>query len=193
MALVLASTVVVVVVAGCAADSGRQAGPQPSEPVTTTGTPASCGQVPSSTGPAAHLVTVRVIAPDEAASGATIAVQSTADVRADGPRIITVPAASRLLVTREGTVVGMSDPAPGPAAIPLILTAGVSRPLQAVPDSVALVGCRHPDGSPGAPLPPGAYAVVPVLAYGQDPLQNAADGSAKSFTLVGQPAFLTVS
>ena len=77
---------------------------------------------------------------------------------------------------------------PGPAGIPLTVDGRCQPPLQAVPDTVALVGCRHPDGSPGAPLPPGTYAVVPVLAYGQDPLQNAADGSAQPFTLVGPPS-----
>jgi hypothetical protein len=191
-AVVFATAVVLAEVAGCDNGSPTTEPSESPEPSSASPTLATCGQVPGSTGPAAPLVTVRITAPTTAAAGATIAVQAMADVHADGPRIITVPAASRLLLTSNGGIVAESEPVPGPAAIPLPLAAGASRPLQAVPDAITLVGCRQADGSPGTPLPAGTYDVVAVLGYGQDPLQNAAGGAAKAFTLVSPPSSLTV-
>jgi hypothetical protein len=119
-------------------------------------------------------------------------VQVTVDVLADGQRIITVPASSRLLLTRGTSVVGTSDPGVGPAGVPLPLSAGATRPAQAVPGTIKLVGCDNADGTAGRPLSPGSYGVVAVLAYGQDPLQGAAGGNAKVFTLVSPPSAVVV-
>jgi hypothetical protein len=193
--VVFACAVVLAGVAACAGGSADHTSSKTSEPTEPTGassTVPSCGKVPESTGPAAHLVTVRTIAPATAAAGGTIEVQAVADVSAGGRRIITVPAASRLLINRNGAIVAMSDPAPGPAGVPLPLTAGSSRPLQAVPSRITLVGCRGADGSPGTALPPGTYDVVAVLAYGQDPLQGAAGGTVRRFSLVSSPSRLIV-
>ena len=183
------TAVALTAVAGCASASSRGSSPDPTAPEPRA---ASCGRVPGSTGPAARLADLRVTAPASAAAGATIAVQVVVDVHADGPRIITVPAASRLLITRGATVVGASEPGSGPAEVPLPLTAGTTRPAQAAPAALTLVGCAGADGSTQKPLPPGTYGVVAVVAYGQDPLQGAASGGAKQFALVSAPWAISV-
>ncbi|GAB3589902.1 hypothetical protein GCM10027446_03460 [Angustibacter peucedani] len=187
-----AATVLLVAVAGCGGGSSGgddvpSAGSQAPPPATT------CGTVPTSEGPATALVTVRLDAPSTASAGEEVAVTVTLDVTSDGPRLITVPASSRLLLVRDGAVVGASGPGSGPAGVPVMLSAGASRPAQAVPDRVALVGCPTGDGSAGSPLAPGAYDLVAVLGYGSDPLQGNAGGSGgRAFTLVSAPHRLTV-
>jgi hypothetical protein len=145
-----------------------------------------------STGPASDLVTVRLSAPTSARAGETITVRPTLDVQRAGPRIISQPATSRILVTKDGAVVGSTPQGQAGQGIPVILSTGAARPAQAVPTQVTLTGCSAGSGGPGDPLPPGRYGLVAVLSYGQDPLQGAADGSGRAFQLVSEPSVLTV-
>jgi hypothetical protein len=187
--IVVAAGVVMAALAGCAQGrSGSTAGTSDGG----TGPLVSCGQVPTSTGPAAALVTVRVESPGTADAGAAIPVTATIDVHQAGPRIITRPTTSKVLVTQGQSVVGgMSSPEES-HDIPVILTAGASRPAQAVPSHVTLTRCPPAGSATGAPLPPGTYGLVAVVSYGQDPLQGAVGGGSRAFQLVSDAAVIQV-
>lgn len=168
-------------VAGSSA-SGSASRPEPA---------VSCGAVPASSGPASVVARLTVSAPSTARAGATVPVQPRIEVTNDAPRIITTSAASRILIIRDGRVVGAADAGSG-QSVPLPLRAGTTRPAQVLPQSVRLVGCTA--DKQAADLPPGDYALVGVLAYGGDPMNSAQDGGAggRSFVLVSAPVPITV-
>jgi hypothetical protein len=150
-----------------------------------------CGTVPVSSGPASAVARLTVSAPSTARAGSSVPVESRIEVTNDAPRIITASTGSRILIVRGGRVVGASTGGSAPA-VPLPLRAGTTRPAQALPESVHLAGCTV--DAKGAELPPGEYALVGVLAYGGDPMNNAQDGGAgsRSFVLVSAPVPITV-
>jgi hypothetical protein len=172
--------------------------------VTGQGLP-SCGDVPSSSGPAANLAKLSLKAPETAASGATVPVTVTVQVLSDGIRIITTAAASDVLIVQDGRVVGRSAALRPHLAVPMQLRRGADRPAQVVPDTVRLAGCPAGSGADDAKrpaLPTGRYSLVAVLGYGTDSLNNAVDGPTASssgmagqrgFTLVSDPVPVTVS
>src|SRR4051812_40685585 len=155
--------------------------------------PAHCGSIPTSSGPAGDLATLQVSAPESGLSGGVIAVLVSVVVQADGPRVVTDPTRSLLLLTLGDQVVGRAaDPAAG-LPVPLPLRAGTVRPAQAVPGSMVLAGCPTGPAGERAPLPPGSYGVVAVLGYGQDQLNGTpAGGPGGQFQLVSQPVWITV-
>lgn len=182
----VAVAVVLVAIAGCAEAPG---------PVTTTSDSSplpSCGRVPTSTGPAARLVTLRLESSVATNAGASVPVTARIDVHHDGPRIITRPTTSRILVTQGDSIVGGSSGSREDQDIPVVLTAGASRPAQALPTHVTLSRCLPGSTATGAALPPGTYGLVAVLSYGQDPLQNAAGGGSRSFQLVSKPTTIVI-
>jgi len=131
-------------------------------------------------------VTVALTAPATARSGASISVQSRLLVRSDGPRVVTQPATSALVVLQGTTVVARTTGVEGPA-VPLQLRAGEQRPAQTVPDVLTLVGCDL------VPLPAGSYAIQAVVGYGDDPLNAGPGGGPGRFTLVSPPQALTIT
>jgi hypothetical protein len=157
-------------------------------PVTTA---RECGPTPgASTGPAAPLVTVTVVAPRTAKGGEVITVTATLLVVADGPRVVLHPATSALVLRQGATVsawVGgdsMTD-----HSVPMPLTGGTTRPAQVVPAALPLVGCD------GQPLPSGRYALQAVVGYGGDPLNAGAAGAAGAtgaFQLVSDATTVTI-
>lgn len=130
-------------------------------------------------------MTVALTAPATARSGASISVQSRLLVRSDGPRVVTQPATSALVVLQGTTVVATAG-VEG-TAVPLQLRAGEQRPAQTVPDVLTLVGCDL------VPLPAGSYAIQSVVGYGDDPLNAGAGGGPGRFTLVSPPQALTIT
>ncbi len=156
-----------------------------SSPPSTAGAP--CTAPPSvSTGPAATLVTVELMSPSTASSGASIALVARLVVRSDGPRIILQPTTSAVVVL-DGTTVVARAVGPAGAAVPLQLRAGERRPAQTVPERLDLVGCD------GSPLPAGRYAVRALVGYGGDPLNAGSSGQPGAFVLVSEPQTLVVS
>jgi hypothetical protein len=125
-------------------------------------------------------------------AGGRLPVSSQLVVLSDGPRVVVRSSASSLEVLRGDTVVARASGPSGPD-VPLSLRAGTAFPAQTLPAEVALVGCD------GAPLPPGAYRLRAVVAYGNDPLNGAPGGSGGSggsggFVLVSDPPLeLTVT
>jgi hypothetical protein len=90
-------------------------------------------------------------------------------------------------------VVGGASVPRGSHDIPVVLTAGATRPAQALPQQVVLSRCPTAGAAAEAPLPAGTYSLVAVLAYGQDPLQNAAGGGgSRTFQLVSEPVELVI-
>jgi hypothetical protein len=160
----------------------------------TAPAPRSCGAIPVSSGPASSLAELRVSASSTAAAGGTVTVQSALHVTSDGQRIITGPSMSNLLITRDGFVVGKSDAAQSDIAVPLVLRAGATRPVQVVPASIEMSGCAADVGGNRPPLPAGEYGIVAVLGYRLDPLNSAVDGGpgGGQFHLVSKPAMITV-
>lgn len=159
--------------------------PTPPSPSSTgSGTQAgrACPDRPVARGSADNLVVVAVSGPSTAASGSTVTVSSQLVVLSSGPRIVLTAQGSSMEVLRGSTVVGRTPAAAGPD-IPLPLTTGTSYPGQLLPTRVALVGCD------GSPLPPGAYGLRAVVAYGGDPLGSAPGGTggAGRFVLVSDP------
>jgi hypothetical protein len=151
------------------------------------------GTVPSSTGPLARLAELAISAPQIAAAGELVLVGVTIRVRSTGPRMITTPGSSALLVVSGDRVVaGRGGPARA-GAIPLNLRAGVVAPAQAVPVAVRLTADNE-----SAPLAPGQYSLVAVLGYQTDSLNTGTDGGfapptvARGFVLVSAPARLEV-
>ncbi|CAN5669368.1 hypothetical protein BH10ACT8_BH10ACT8_06710 [soil metagenome] len=201
-------------VAGCSAGSGSakqthpgQSGSSAGSPVGTGGSSVTrtplrgCGPLPTSSGPAAAVATVRLTAPGTAAAASTIQVQASLDVAHDATRIITGPSSSDVLIVQDGQVVGRSNERRPALAVPLQLQSGRGRLLQAVPTSVVLSGCPSGTG-PGdaqrSPLPAGDYSLVAVLGYSVDSLNGAADGGnaapgAASYALVSEPVAVTVT
>ena len=160
--------------------------------MTTPGTPSTTGpsSAPSATGcptrstspgPAGSLVVVGLTAPPTAAAGSTVTVSAQLVVLSSGQRIVLTPRGSSVEILRGDAVVGRAA-GPAGADVPLPLTAGASYPGQTLPTQVPLVGCD------GVALPPGAYRMRAVVAYGGDPLNGAPGGSgAGSFVLVSDP------
>jgi hypothetical protein len=186
--IAVVAAVVMTIFAACAQGGpSSPTGPPSRHPAA----PASCGEVPTSTGPAADLVRVRLEAPGTAAAGATIPVAGTIDVLRGGPRIITRPASSKVLVTQGGSVVGVSR-SQDTHDIPVVLTAGGSRPAQALPAQVSLTRCTSGGAETGEALVAGTYGLVAVVSYGQDPLQGAAGGAGRTFQLVSEATAVVV-
>jgi hypothetical protein len=183
----LVAGVVIVVLAGCAEGGGARPASDG-----TSGVLRSCGDLPASTGPAASLVTLRLDPPEPATVGSMIAVTASIDVQRGGPRIITRPQGSRIVVAQGTSVVGGASVPRGTHDVPVVLTAGATRPVQALPPQVVLSRCPGPEADAKAPLPAGTYSLVAVLAYGQDPLQNAAGGGSRTFQLVSEPVELVI-
>jgi hypothetical protein len=185
--------------AGCAS-SGMDRGPgKLTDGGAATGvTPElpGCGQVPTSSGPAVATTTLVLTAPATAKAGEGVAVTVTIDAHANAGRIIATPATSRLLVARDGVIVGAS-PAAGDGSVPLPLRAGTSRPVRLFPAELRLVGCPT-DGGAGRALPPGSYELIAVLGYRLDPLNATADATALTpsqghgFALVSSPVPITI-
>jgi hypothetical protein len=143
----------------------------------------------TTTGPLATIADLLVQAPANAPAGASVRASVTVRVRSAGPRMITTPATSALLVLSGDRVMARADGATDAPAIPLIMRPGRVAPAQAVPDSVRLIAADT-----GTPLPPGEYALVAVLGYHNDPLNSAADvdrprlpTAARPFVLVSEP------
>ncbi|HEY2043933.1 MAG TPA: hypothetical protein VGH11_14740 [Jatrophihabitans sp.] len=163
-----------------------------------------CGQLPVSSGPASSIAQVHLTGPATAAPGATISVQATLKVTTGGPRIVTGPSLSSLLITQGNRVVGKSGGARPDYLMPLPLPSGSVKPLQVVPTSITLTACASAAaGSGAAALPAGSYALVAVLGYHVDALNNAADGgpgpatgsnpaTGGTFYLVSDPLPITV-
>jgi hypothetical protein len=180
------------VAAGAPAGSGR--GAEPTGGAVNVSPPSSCGLVPVSTGPAADLVVLEAQVPASAASGAEVPVEVSLHVRRDGQRIITSTARSQVLVARDGQVVARSSgSSTSRPAVPLQLRAGSVWPGQVVPRTVRLVGCTGDAPRSVTSLPPGRYAVVAVLAYGEDALNVSASGAGGRFQVVSPPAPITVT
>ena len=154
-----------------------------------------CGQVPTSTGPAADLVTLQLTAPSVGRAGTEVSVRSVIKVNADGQRIITGPGRAEVVIAQQGMVVGRSFQARPDLAIPLLLKAGSTRPAQALPSVVRLSGC--PDGAGGtrSPLPPGKYELIGIMGYRLDPFNSGFDGmqAGGQFEIVSQPVQVTVT
>ena len=149
--------------------------------------------VPSSTGPLAQLAELAISAPGAASTGEWVRVRVTVQLRSGGPRMITTPETSSLLVVSGARVVARRDGAARSGAIPLTLRGGAVAPAQAVPDEVRLTSADD-----GAPLPPGSYSLVAVLGYQRDSFNARADGDlvaptgARGFVLVSAPVPLEV-
>ena len=149
--------------------------------------------LPPSTGPLAGLAELTVNAPGTAPAGEWLRVRVTVQIRSNGPRMITTPRTSALLVVSGAGAVARQGGLADSGAIPLILRAGTVAPAQAVPEAVRLSAA---DGGP--PLPPGSYALVAVLGYQTDSLNTRADGGlapplrARGFALVSAPVPLEV-
>jgi hypothetical protein len=136
-------------------------------------------------GPADGLLDVTVTTDPPSHGASTLAVTTLLVARADGPRIILQPAASALVLSRDGVVLAVADGIPG-VQVPLEVRAGATRPAQVVPTVLPLVDCD------GRPLPAGTYTLVAVVGYGQDPLNGAAAGSPGTFTLTSPPIPVTL-
>jgi hypothetical protein len=151
--------------------------------------PSSCGELPSSTGPAADLAKLVLSAAASGHAGQQIAVTATVVVTADGQRVISVPNGSELLIILDGKVVGKTDQGGHGSEIPLILKAGTTRPGQALPQSVQLSGCPTGAQTARSPLPAGSYQLVGVLGYRADPFNSGVDGMQAGglFQLVSEP------
>lgn len=162
----------------------------PSGPTAPTNGPATCSQAldapTASTGPASVLVSVEVLAPATARVGDTATISTFLAVHTSGPRIVTSPSRSAVLLLRDGAVVAESRGTPGPS-VPAPLEAGARLPAQTVPTQIVLVGCS------GAALDPGTYTLRAVVGYGNDPLNGAAGDGGGSFVLVSPPATVVVS
>jgi hypothetical protein len=165
----------------------------------TSPTPlASCGTVPTSTGPAAAAATISLHSPSTAPRGSTITVTTTLQTLANQYRIITDPRTSVVLVLAGNRVVGRTGhTGRSLLTVPVPLRPAELRPLQVVPGIVRLVGCPTAGGDIGADLPAGQYAVVAVLGYTMDSLNSAESGidrtsGARPFTLVSAPVPLTI-
>ena len=150
--------------------------------------------VPSSSGPLAPLAELSITAPDAAQAGRVVPVVATVRARSTGPRKITTPRTSALLVVSGDRVVARQDGPEDVGAIPLILHAGRMSPAQAVPSAVRLVS-----SGTGEPLVPGRYALVAVLGYQNDSFNSAADlglrrppTGGRPFVLVSRPVPLEV-
>jgi hypothetical protein len=139
-----------------------------------------CPGRPTSPGPAGSLVVVGLAAPPTASVGSTVTVSAELVVLSSGPRIVLAGHGSAVEILRGSAVVGRAA-GPAGADVALPLTAGASYPGQTLPTQVPLVGCD------GAPLPPGAYGLRAVVAYGGDPLNAAPGGVTGSFVLVSDP------
>jgi len=185
--------------AGCSSASMDRGASKLAESGTAAGVPAelpNCGRVPTSLGPAAATATLVLTAPATAAPGEAVAVTTTLEARADGDRIIATPATSRLLIARDGFIVGARRAA-GDGSVPLPLRARTSRPVRLLPAEIRLVGCPTGAGS-GRALPPGRYELVAVLGYRLDPLNASAEGAVPTgsqghpFTLVSWPVPITI-
>jgi hypothetical protein len=151
--------------------------------------PADCPSVPASTGPLTHLARLTISAPSTAHRGDNVPVTVRVEIWTDGPRVITTPATSAVLVVHGDRVVCRSAAPPSATNIPLIVRAGSHRPGQALPTAVRLTTGNSGD------LPPGTYTLVGVLGYRLDPLNAAVDGGPlpqRSFALVSEPAPITV-
>jgi hypothetical protein len=176
-------------VAGCGASAGpaRSMTPQPSGP-----TNASCESLPKSSGPAATLAELRITASGSARSGETVPVLGSVHVTAASTRVITRPSTSRLLIVRDGRVVGETRNSQPHPDVPLLMTAGAVRPAQALPAAVVMSACAARAGR-SALLPPGQYSLVAVLGYGQDRLNPGAGDAGGSFQLVSAPRPIAVT
>lgn len=155
----------------------------------TTGRSADRPSVPTSTGPLTGLARLTISAPTTGRPGDKVPVSARLEIFADGPRIITTPATSAVLLVRGRRVVGRSDPATSAADIPLVVRAGSRRVAQAVPGTVRLIGRTAHAGD----LPAGDYALIGVLGYRLDPLNAAVDGGPlrpHGFSLVSDPALI---
>jgi hypothetical protein len=165
----------------------------------TSPTPlASCGTVPTSTGPAATAATISLHSPSTAPRGSTITVTTTLRALSNRYRIITDPRTSEVLVLADNRVVGRTGhTGRSLLTVPVPLRQAELRPLQVVPDAVRLVGCPAAGRDTGADLPAGRYAMVAVLGYTMDSLNSADSGidrtsGARPFTLVSAPVPLTI-
>lgn len=169
--------------------AGSAPGAEPSRAPTSTspsGRPCPKETPGESTGPAADAVTVRLTAPASVPAGGSATATTMLDVRADGPRIVLHPAASALVVVRDGTVVAAAR-SDDVADVPFPLRRATTRPAQVMPASVRMLGCD------GTPLPPGRYELRAVVGYGGDPLNAGAGGASGAFQLVSTPVPVTVT
>ena len=146
----------------------------------------TCGAIPASSGPAAALAVLRITGPSSVHSGDTVPVRGSIHIEAAGARVITRPSTSRLLVVRDGVVVGETGNAQPDLDVPLVLAAGAVRPAQALPATVVMAACAVGTGAASG-LPPGRYSIVAVLGYGQDRLNAGAGDAGGSFALVSAP------
>ena len=176
-------------------DAPSRAAPSPN--ATAHGIAAECGRVPTSSGPLARLAHLTIKAPATVPAGRLAPVTVTVTSTSTGPRVITTPGASALLLVRGGRVVGRT---PGPASapqVPLPLRAGATLPAQAIPGSVRLTSCG-PEAKTSV-LATGDYTVVAVLSYELDSLYAAPEADTgdlptgqRSFVLVSRPAPIVV-
>ncbi len=173
--------------------AGSSASPSPlgDEPVRSpTPDPSRARPCPAapgdSTGPAATVASVRLTVPRTAAPGAAVPARTSVVVHGDAPRVVLLPSSSGLAVLRGTTLVGWAG-GRGTSPVPLPLTAGSTRPVQVVPETLTLVACD------GSALPAGEYGVRAVVGYGGDPLDAATGGAPRVFRLVSAPVPITLT
>jgi hypothetical protein len=147
-----------------------------------------CAVVPSSSGPLTPLAELVVESSGAAPSATVLRARVTVRVGTTGPRMITTPATSALLVVSGDRIVARRNGAAGSRSIPLILRAGAVVPAQAVPGDVLLAAADGAD-----PLTPGRYVLVAVLGYQADSFNSRTEAAvrpptgARNFVLVSDP------
>lgn len=181
--------------------AGSAAAPSDDAPTRATGargpdTPATvalCGPVPTSSGPLAKLARLTLGAPARAAIGTTVTAAVTVTMNPASPRVVTIAAASALLVVRDGEILAGTR---GGSQTGTLLQPGASAPqlATAVPTSTRLDTCAGGTTK----LAAGQYSLVAVLGYRVDSLNSAADDAPaepgrQTFVLVSPPSPLTVT
>ena len=188
---------IVGVLVACAAASACSAPQTPHEgQVTPVGTAkpsagVSCEEVPVSTGPLINLAELIITSPTSARAGEDVAITATIKMTANGTRVISSPADSAVLITKDGQVIGRSA-GTTTGDVPIVVKGGVARPAQTLPAAVRMSGCASE--ASGAPLPAGQYHLIGVLGYRSDAFNAAVDGAhpQRRFFLVSAPVPITV-